>query len=211
MSLRDRPARPPSRWPGIEGDYTVRRITLVLCLAALFAISAVAQDTTTRTASTTYTNDRGSGDAYLGWTHVTGDVGKNGWDIGLSKNFNPHFAVEGEAFGAYGNTNILTIEAKQHEYGFLGGGKVMFDTRNEKLTPWVHLLLGVGHTGLDTNVPGADNSDTSFAWALGGGIDYSITNNVAARGKADIYHTSYFGSGDTHARWGVGVVYQFGK
>jgi opacity protein-like surface antigen len=195
----------------MEGDF-VRKIALAVCLAALFAISAAAQTTSTSTkGSGTYSQDNGSGEAYLGWTHVTGDVGKNGWDISVAKNLGEHFAVEGEAFGAYGDTTILTIIAKQHEYGFLGGGKVMFDTRTPKLTPWVHLLLGVGHTGLETNVPGADNSDTSFAWALGGGIDYSLTHNVSARGKADFYHTSYFDEGDTHARWGVGVVYTFGR
>jgi opacity protein-like surface antigen len=188
----------------------VRKISLVACLAMLLAISAAAQTSSTSTGSSS-SKDYPTGEAYLGWTHVTGDVGKNGWDISGAYNLGPHFAAEAEAFGAYGDTTILTIIAKQHEYGFMGGGKVNFDTKNEKFTPWVHLLLGVGHTGLDTNVPGADNSDTSFAWALGGGIDYNITNNVAARGKADLYHTSYFGEGDTHARWGVGVVYQFGR
>ncbi len=186
----------------------MRKISLALSLAILFAISAAAQTTSSATIDT---NDHGSGEVYLGWTHVTGDVGKNGWDITAAKNLGTHFAAEVEGFGAYGDTTILTIVAKQHEYGFLGGGKVMFDTRNTKFTPWAHLLLGVGHTGLDTNVPGADNSDTSFAWALGGGIDYAITHNVSARGKADLYHTSYFGDGNTHARWGVGIVYVFGR
>jgi opacity protein-like surface antigen len=186
----------------------VRKISLALGLAILFAISAAAQ---TSTSSSVNANDHGSGEAYLGWTHVTGDVGKNGWDLSATKNFGAHFAAEGEAFGAYGNTTLVTIEAKEHEYGFLAGGKVLFDTRSTKFTPWAHLLLGVGHTGLDTNVPDANNSDTAFAWALGGGIDYAIIHNVSARGKADIYHTSYFDTGDTHVRWGIGLVYVFGR
>jgi hypothetical protein len=192
----------------MEGEI-VRKIWLALCLLVLFAVSAVAQ--TSSTSGTIDTSDHGSGEAYLGWTHVTGDIGKNGWDVTVAKNLGTHFAAEGQAFGAYGDTRLLTIIAKQHEYGFMGGGKVMFDTRHSKFTPWVHLLLGVGHTGLDTNIPGENNSDTSFAWALGGGVDYAIVHNVSARGKADLYHTSYFSSGDTHARWGVGVVYTFGR
>jgi opacity protein-like surface antigen len=199
---------PHPDWPEIEGEDTVRKISLALGLAILFALSASAQTTSS---SKIDTSDHGSGEAYLGWTHVTGDVGKNGWNISGAKNIGTHFAAEADIFGAYGDTTILTIEAKQHEYGFLGGGKVMFDTRHTRFTPWVHLLLGVGHTGLDTNVPGADNSDTSFAWALGGGVDYAITQNVSARGKIDLYHTSYFGDGDTHARWGLGVLYTFGR
>jgi len=190
----------------------VRKISLILLSAILLALPVAAQTTSTsKTTPGSSSLDRGTGEAYLGWTHVTGDVGKNGWDITGAYNIGTHFALEAEGFGAYGDSTLLTVTAKQHEYGFLGGGKVDFNTHSEKFVPWVHLLLGVGHTGFDTNIPGANNSDTSFTWALGGGLDYNITPSVAARGKADIYHTSYFGEGDAHAKWGLGILYRFGK
>ena len=86
----------------------MRKISLALGLAILFAISASAQTTSSTSIDT---NDHGSGEAYLGWTHVTGDVGKNGWDISVAKNLGTHFAAEAEGFGAYGDTTILTIVA----------------------------------------------------------------------------------------------------
>lgn len=180
-----------------EGD-TVKRIAIIVCLASLFAISAAGQA------------ERGTGEGYLGFQHTTGNIAENGWNISGAKYFGQHFAGEADIAGQYGNATLLNLKVNQHEYSFLFGGKVLFDVKDEKWTPWAHLLLGVAHQGFSSNVA-ANNSDSSFAWALGGGIDYHITNNVAARGKVDLYHTSYFSSGDTHARYGFGLVYNFGR
>ncbi len=176
----------------------MKRIALIVCLASLLAISAAAQ------------TEHGTGEAYLGYQHTTGDIGGNGWNISGAKYLGEHFAAEADFAGQYGSASLLGVKANQHEYSFLFGPKVMFDTRDEKFTPWAHLLLGGAHQGFDSNFVGG-GSDTSFAWELGGGVDYHITDNVAARGKLDLYHTSYFSNGDTHARVGFGVVYNFGK
>ncbi len=176
----------------------MKRIALIVCLASLFAISAAAQ------------TEHGTGEGYLGYQHTTGNIGENGWNVSGAKYIGDHFAGEADFAGQYGSSSLLGVKVNQHEYSFLFGPKVMFDSRDEKFTPWAHLLLGAAHQGFDSNV-GANNGDTSFAWALGGGVDYHITDNVAARGKLDLYHTSYFSNGDTHARFGFGIVYNFGK
>ena len=185
----------------------MKKLALIICLVTGLSLVAMAQDSGASTTSYPH----GTGEAAFGYTHVTGDIGQNGWFASGAKNFGDHFAGEAEITGSYGNTSVLNFTAKQHQYAFLFGPKVMFDTRNARLTPFAHRLFGVAHTGLDTNIPGANDSDSSFAWALGGGIDYNITHNIAARGKADVYHTDYFGNGDAHARWGLGLVYKFGR
>lgn len=181
----------------------MKRIALIVCLASLCAISATAQ-------RSSQTEDRGTGEAYLGYQHTTGDIGENGWNISGAKYLGDRFAGEADLAGQYGSSSLLGVKVNQHEYSFLFGPKVMFTTSDEKLTPWAHLLLGVAHQGFDSNI-GANNADSSFAWALGGGVDYHITDQIAARGKLDLYHTSYFSNGDSHARFGFGVVYTFGK
>lgn len=185
-------------------EETVRKIALIACMASLLAISATAQTSSSTSA------DQGTGEAYLGYQHTTGDIGENGWNISGAKYFGEHFAAEGDLAGQYGSASLLGVKVNQHEYSFLFGPKVMFTTNDEKLTPWAHLLLGGAHQGFDSNI-GANDGDTSFAWALGGGVDYHITNNVSARGKLDLYHTSYFSNGDSHARFGFGIVYNFGR
>ncbi len=152
---------------------------------------------------------RGTGDLYFGYTHLTGDVGKNGWNATGTYNFNRYWGVEGDIAGYYGNTSLLTINAKNTEYSFLAGPKVRFETDNPKLVPWGHFLVGVGHTDLGTNV-GVNDADTAFTWVLGGGADYVFRPQWAARAKFDLYHTDYFSNGDTHARVGLGIVYRWG-
>ena len=185
----------------------MKKVAFFVFLLTQFSILGLAQSSGASTTS----EAQGTAEAYFGYAHVTGDIGQNGWDLSGAKNFGDHFAGEAEFTGSYGNTSVLNFNAKQHQYAFLFGPKVNFDTNNDRWTPFAHLLFGVAHTGLDTNIPGATDADTAFAWALGGGVDYNITHNIAARGKADLYHTDYFSSGDTHMRWGFGVVYKFGR
>lgn len=185
----------------------MKKVVLFVFLLTQFSLLGMAQSSGASTTS----EPHGTAEGYFGYTHVTGDIGQNGWDLSGAKVFGEHFAGEAEFTGSYGNTSVLNFNAKQHQYAFLFGPKVMFDTKDSRITPFAHLLFGVAHTGLDTNIPGANDADTAFAWALGGGVDYNITHNVAARGKVDLYHTDYFSSGDTHARWGFGLVYKFGR
>jgi opacity protein-like surface antigen len=188
----------------------VKKFAFFVFLITQLCILGVAQNSGSNNSGSA-SEQNAWGEAYLGYAHVTGDIGQNGWEVAGAKNFSKRFAAEADFTGSYGNTSILTTSFKQHQYSFLFGPKVMFSLKNsDKFTPFAHLLFGVGHMGLLSDVPGVTNGDTSFAWALGGGVDYNLNDRWAARGKLDVYHTDYFGSGDAHARWGFGIVYKFG-
>jgi opacity protein-like surface antigen len=67
-----------------------------------------------------------------------------------------------------------------------------FKARNStRLTPFAHLLAGVAHTSANFTTPGPTfnfllkNSQTSFAMALGGGLDIRATKRVSFRGSMD--------------------------
>ncbi len=178
----------------------MRKLALVFCLATMLVVAAAAQ---------TPDRGRGTGDLAFGYTHLSGDVGKNGWNASGTYNLNRYLGIEGDIAGYYGSTSILTIKADSSEYSFLAGPKVRFETSNPKLVPWGHFLLGVGHANLGTNV-GVNDADTAFTWVLGGGADWIFRPKWAARGKVDLYHTDYFSNGDTHLRVGLGIVYRWG-
>lgn len=178
----------------------MRKAALVICLALMFAVTAVAQ---------TPERGRGTGDLYFGYTHLSGDVGKNGWNASGTWNFNRYAGVEGDIAGYYGSKSLLSINADNTEYSFVAGPKVRFETQNPKFVPWAHLLFGLAHADLGTNV-GVGDADTAFNWQLGGGVDYVFRPQWAGRVKADLYHTDYFSNGDTHLRLGFGIVYRWG-
>ncbi len=180
----------------------MRKYAIILCLTALLTLSAAAQ-------TKTGMGER-NGEVALGWTHLTGDVGKNGWDASAAYNFGRNWGLEGDIAGYYGDKTLLFLNESQNVHSFMAGPKFMFDTNDQRFTPFAHFLIGVAHVGADTNV-GINQGDTSLAWALGGGVDWNFNDRWAARGKADLFHTSFFDNGDTHARFGLGIVYKWGR
>ena len=84
----------------------------------------------------------------------------------------------------------------------LFGPRVSFSVR--KFRPFAEALFGVGHVNAN-----AAGSDTSFATALGGGIDYKIIRPVAWRFQGDYVQTRFFGATQNNVRLSTGIVFSF--
>jgi opacity protein-like surface antigen len=52
-------------------------------------------------------------------------------------------------------------------------------------------------------------SNTSFAYAFGGGLDYRIIRPIALRVEGDYLRTQFFSTNQNNFRLGVGVVVRF--
>jgi hypothetical protein len=64
-----------------------------------------------------------------------------------------------------------------------------------RFTPFVYALFGVAHINHKANLlalSGLSNSDTSFADAFGGGIDFRIVSSVSWRFQGDLLQTRFF-------------------
>ncbi len=184
----------------------MRKLALICCLAAILVTTAAAQ-----------TEDRGhgTGDLYFGYNHLSGDVGKNGWNASGDYNFNRYVGAEADFAGYYGSNSFAgVVSADESEYSWLFGPKVRFETQNPKVIPWAHLLFGGGHIGVDTkdlvaNIP-LNSSDNAFMWALGGGADWVFRPEWAARVKLDLLHSGTNIEGGSHMRLGFGLAYRWG-
>jgi len=75
-----------------------------------------------------------------------------------------------------------------------------------KFTPFAHALFGAGHIG-DSGA--TSNSNTSFATAIGGGLDYKLIKGVALRLQGDEVHTRFFSGGQDHLRFSTGIDFRF--
>ncbi|PYX81904.1 MAG: hypothetical protein DMG66_01330 [Acidobacteria bacterium] len=54
-------------------------------------------------------------------------------------------------------------------------------------------------------------SDTSLAWALGGGVDWNVLPRVAVRlVQADLLQTRFGDDNQNNGRFSFGVVFKFG-
>ena len=126
-----------------------------------------------------------------------------GWEIAGQYNFTKLLGIKADISGDYGtpvSVPGVTGIPSSHGYTFLFGPVVSF--RTGKLTPYFHGLFGanrlsIGSSTLDRAVgpfvliPGG-YTETAFAMAFGGGLDWKLTHHFSARlGQFDYLYTGH--------------------
>ena len=171
-----------------------------------------------------------SGNVFLGYTYLRGNVFSNnaflqppsrsanfsGWDASVEGKFLPFIGVVADVSQSYGSQNFIfcgptpsppCISGQRIDSRVLTGMvglRASFSVK--KFTPFAQALFGGAHIS-DSHA--ASNSDTSFATAIGGGLDYKFVKGVAWRFQGDELHTSFFGSGQNNFRFSTGLVLRF--
>ncbi len=140
----------------------------------------------------------------------------NGWDLSASVSLFHHLAVEGDFSGHQlsdcGGT-VLTCS----NFSYMGGARFNVGNRSRKLTGFVHGLIGRDRMDLPETSSPTTVSDTSVAFAAGGGIDYWVFRRVGIRlGPADFIYTHHLNNtgivpSQDSFRVGGGIVFRFGQ
>ena len=68
-------------------------------------------------------------------------------------------------------------------------------------------MVGAAHIHTGGTLPGPSN--TSFATAVGGGLDYRLFGPVALRAEGDYLRTKFFSSTQNNLRLSAGVAFHF--
>ena len=162
-----------------------RRLLIFLGLFFVFSISAKAQGIDLFGG---YTYERlGTSPARnLNGVEITGQFKFTNW-LGVAADLDGHFGLPSQPDGR-------TLH-------FMVGPQISFPTR---ISPFFHVLAGVGHLS-DGGV-----KSTSFAGAIGGGIDMRIVPLISWRIiQADDIITNQFGGVQHSARLSTGFVFRF--
>ena len=187
----------------------MRRIAAVLFSLFLFAVCASAQVPT-------------SGNVFFGYSFYSTSLSSidrantNGWDAAFEGKVLPHVGLVADITGHYGSQNFSTpctvpvgagggtcfFNADVSEHNVLFGPRVSVSVG--KIRPFAEFMFGVGHVNAN-----AAGSDTSFATALGGGIDYKIIRPVAWRFEGDYVTTRFFGATQNNVQLSTGIVVRF--
>src|SRR6266567_1604396 len=112
-----------------------------------------------------------------------------------------------------------SFSAHISSFNFMGGPHFRFQTTNSKVTPYVHALAGGNHSRASSSFVTGTDSETDFAFKLGGGVDFGLTTHTGIRLSADynpIFQKSNgnlnpnFGSNRTRndAVFSVGIVFK---
>ncbi len=139
-----------------------------------------------------------SGNVFIGYSYnranFSGDgLNLSGWAGALEGKVAPHFGIVADLSGEYGSG------VSQHNVLF--GPRVSVSIGRAR--PFAHVLFGVSH------VSGGGDSDTSFADAIGGGVDYKLIKLIGWRFQGDLLQTRFFNDTQNDFRLSTGVVVHF--
>jgi hypothetical protein len=159
-----------------------------------------------------------SGNVFFGYSYYNTDINNinrvntNGWDASAEGKIIPLVGIVADFDGHYGSQNFAvacpiavgcTINASFTEHNFLFGPRVSI--KFGKIRPFAEVMIGAGHV----SVGNGGGSDTSFASAVGGGLDYKLIPLVAWRFEGDYVETRFFGNTQNNFRFSTGIVVRF--
>jgi opacity protein-like surface antigen len=168
-----------------------------------------------------------NGNVYFGYTYYNTDLSLNRGDLNgfqatLEGKLVPFLGFVADFTGHYGSLDFpvscslcsspTTASANAHQYEAMFGPRVSFPAG--KFRPFAEAEAGVGHVttngiAIDNNVILGFGSDTSYATAVGGGLDYKIFKMVAWRFEGDYVRTHFFGTGQNNYRFSTGIAVHF--
>jgi opacity protein-like surface antigen len=189
--------------------YAIALAGLMFCL--VFADQADAQIPT-------------NGNIFVGYSYMSADLGGdrvnlNGWNASVEGKVLPFLGIVADFDGHYGSPGELTSGAcplllgscafstsnsfNQHDYLF--GPRVSVTVG--KVRPFANFLVGISH--VNESDGSLTNSDSSFAYAVGGGMDYRVVPLVSVRVAADMVQTRFFSNTQNNVRISTGIAFHF--
>jgi opacity protein-like surface antigen len=169
------------------------------------------------------TTDYSKNEFFAGYSYLreTGDTsGRNlhGVVLEYTRNIRERVGITVDFSGHFSRTSFpITggeVSIKRERYNLLVGPRYNFRSES-RVTPFVHALLGVGHSKIDASVITTSGNtftfgkDTAFAMALGGGIDIKANEKISIR-AIQVDYNPLFSSDDVrnNLRLSIGVVFK---
>jgi opacity protein-like surface antigen len=194
-------------WFSLQTLARLVQITAVVFVSLIFSAAASAQVPT-------------SGNIFFGYSYYNTDLSSidrantNGWEASLEGKVAPFIGLVADFDGHYGSQNFvggvcglscspIAFNANVTEQNFIFGPRVSFSAG--KFRPFAEALFGAAHVNVNNGV----GSDTSFATAIGGGLDYKIIRPVAWRFQGDYVQTRFFGTTQNNVRVSTGIAFRF--
>ena len=158
-----------------------------------------------------------SGNVFFGYSYLNaespagGRSNISGWNGSLEGKVFPHLGIVADIIGHYGTQNIFPCSGVDcfafglgtRQHAFIFGPRISASVG--KIRPFAHYLVGAGHI----TVTNTGDSDTSFAQAIGGGVDYKLIPLLGLRVQGDLLQTRFFDGKQNDFRLSTGIVLHF--
>lgn len=198
----------------------MRKSLLAVLFLACLASSAFAQD-----------RDYPKVEVFGGYSYLRADIRPSGGDFGggenlngfhaqISGNIKRNFSIAGDISGHYKSfapdaidPDISITNARASLYNFLAGPQVK--ARRGRVTPFAEALFGVARARVSATINDLDavtsfsDSETKFAYVLGGGLDINVSERIAIRAiHADYLRTRFGDEHQNNLRLSFGIVFK---
>ena len=200
----------------------IQRLIQLLMLFLSAAVPCLAQETSAWDFYLGYSHRRAETREYFRTSPIIyafrgRDVNFNGAEASVTENRNHWFGGTLD-FSFYDKTSVAagttpqlaTTSNRRRMYSILYGPR--FSYRTSWITPFAHVLLGAAHATVSVTPVGPRVSDTSFATAIGGGVDVRIKGKLAVRViQADYFRSDLAGTSPNGYRASAGVILMLGR
>jgi opacity protein-like surface antigen len=200
----------------------MRKLFLAALFAAFCAPAALAQD------------DFNKADVFIGFSHNRVDTGIdddgdpdfddvvderegfNGFNASVKGNVSRYaglkfdYSFHRKEFDLVGGP-IGTTEVDVNLHNFLGGVEFKDNARETRVKPFAHLLAGVAHSRgeVTSGTVNFTDRETGFAAAVGGGVDFRLSDRVDFRAVQFDWNPNRLGGETQHNfRVGIGLVFR---
>jgi opacity protein-like surface antigen len=186
-------------------------VPLLLCAAQASAQSPLAP-------ATGKTIDLGFGYSYMSQGEsLSGPIRLNGGDASITIGYS-RFGLKAD-FGYARSSNVGATQSHSSVRSYLVG-PVFHATFHHRFDTYAQVLVGGARVSGPVPLGGGSyllgGWATGPAWAVGGGVDYRVSDSIAIRSGVDYMRTSYFDStvavrGQSNIRSTVTILYSFVK
>ena len=147
-------------------------------------------------------------DLFAGYSYThAGEASLHGWGFSGAYRLRGALSLVADLSGHYGSF----AGADLSQLGFMAGAR--WTWRAGHLRPFAEGLVGGARTSSALEVAGGSVSDADTDWglALGGGVDYLLTERWSVRALLHLRLLRGEGALDTDPRVSVGAVYRLGR
>ena len=137
--------------------------------------------------------------------------GFNGFELAVKGNVSRYVGIKGDYSFHRRNTDFGDFDLEADIHNFLGGVEFKDNARETRVKPFAHILAGVAHgrVNIDDFDDPISESDTGFSAAIGGGLDFRVSDRVDFRAIQFDYNPNRANGTTAHNfRIGVGVVFR---
>lgn len=142
--------------------------------------------------------------AYVRFRSTPFDASLNGISTTVAKYFSGWFALEGTVTAAFAGVPPGFGPGSDAKYLFYGGG-VRIKQPVKQFEPWGHVVVGGVHMQPQT----AGNGRSSFAYELGGGVDWRLKARLALRVQGDWVRSQLYQESQNNFQIATGIVFNF--